>query len=93
MQNTLRDIRFEGFNKNNLNPITENHNILRDTPTFNLPLALYKERSECKEIKSPSGLLEISGDKKEGKIQKVEAPSIFSNDFLLDDLMEGSIIR
>ena len=70
------------------------YNVLRETPTFNLPLQYYKEhnQSECKEIFSPS---ELKGDMKEelsSKKSKVDAPSIYSNDFLLDDLMEGIVL-
>jgi len=54
-----------------------------------LPLQYYKERSECKEIFSPEELQEDSLTKILDNNKKVEPPSFYSHDFLLDDLMEG----
>lgn len=65
----------------------QNYIDLRATPTFTLPMTLYKEQSQNEIEKSQN----VQEEKNNEKISKVEAPNIFSNDFLLDDLKEGKL--
>ena len=57
---------------------------LRETPTFTLPMRYYKECSEKTENEIP-----LNNEIDQNLAQKVKAPSIYSTDLLLDDLMEG----
>lgn len=66
----------------------QNYIDLRATPTFTLPMTLYKQQSQNEIEKKQT----VQEEKNSEKLSKVEAPNIFSNDFLLDDLKEGKIL-